>query len=465
MVYPKVGETFMTETIHIYHTNDIHSHFENWPKIHHFLQEKKTEHARDGEEVFLFDIGDHVDRWHPYTEATLGKGNIQLLNDLGYTAATIGNNEGITLPHQDLDSLYQDAAFDLILANLYTESRNQRPSWTIPRKIYQTKQGVKIGVTAVTANFNKLYTVLGWHISDPFSELTNQLAALKKEADIIVLLSHLGIHDDEKIAELYPEIDIILGGHTHHVLQNGRRINHSLLAAGGKHGHYVGYVHLRLDTDIKKTVEKDAILFETKKLEAPRSEQEEIQWFEEEGKALMDHPIAMLPDTMTTEWFKESKLPSYLCEALAEWCETDCAFLQSGLVMGSLQKGVVTDYNVHRVLPHPINPCSFNLSGKDLESVILQTLNPDWPEWELKGLGFRGEILGIFVYQNIKIDKKTKEIFIKGKKLDRNKEYTLATIDMYTFGHFFPELYKLPKKYFMPEFLRDVLKWKLSKEY
>jgi hypothetical protein len=43
--------------------------------------------------------------------------------------------------------------------------------------------------------------------------------------------------------------------------------------------------------------------------------------------------------------------------------------------------------------------------------------------------------------------------------------YKLGTIDMYTFGHFFPELYLADKKYFLPEFLRDVMEWKLKKEY
>ena len=44
-----------------------------------------------------FDIGDYVDRSHPFTEGTIGKGNTQLLNEAGYDAVTIGNNEGITM--------------------------------------------------------------------------------------------------------------------------------------------------------------------------------------------------------------------------------------------------------------------------------------------------------------------------------------------------------------------------------
>ena len=42
---------------------------------------------------------------------------------------------------------------------------------------------------------------------------------------MIVVLSHLGINDDEKMAEDFPEIDIILGAHTHHVLHQGKLVN------------------------------------------------------------------------------------------------------------------------------------------------------------------------------------------------------------------------------------------------
>lgn len=107
----------MIEQVHIYHTNDIHSHFENWPKISSFLnKERKLYGYKADENFFLFDIGDHADRWHPYTEGTLGKGNVRLLNELDYTAVTIGNNEGITLAHDELDTLYEDAAFDVLIA-------------------------------------------------------------------------------------------------------------------------------------------------------------------------------------------------------------------------------------------------------------------------------------------------------------------------------------------------------------
>ena len=85
------------ETIHIFHTNDVHSHLQYWPRMQGFLEAQRTFLAQLGEASFLFDIGDFIDRSNLYTEATLGKGNVSLLNEAQYDVVTIGNNEGITL--------------------------------------------------------------------------------------------------------------------------------------------------------------------------------------------------------------------------------------------------------------------------------------------------------------------------------------------------------------------------------
>src|SRR3954452_5996333 len=140
------------ETIHIFHTNDFHSHFEHWPRIEHFLLTKKEYHHTKGEEFFLFDVGDFIDRWHPYSEATKGRSNIELLNKIGYTAVTIGNNEGVNLPHEDLDHLYDLADFDVLNANLYNADGSY-PNWLKPYKVYSTTKGTRIGVVGLTAYF------------------------------------------------------------------------------------------------------------------------------------------------------------------------------------------------------------------------------------------------------------------------------------------------------------------------
>ena len=46
------------ERVHIYHTNDLHSHFENWPRIEAYLAQQQKAHQEQKENVFTFDIGD-----------------------------------------------------------------------------------------------------------------------------------------------------------------------------------------------------------------------------------------------------------------------------------------------------------------------------------------------------------------------------------------------------------------------
>ena len=89
------------ENIVLLHTNDLHSHLENWPKIRRFIDQKKRENEKKGITTITVDLGDFTDRWHPLSEATNGQANVELMNEVGYDAATIGNNEGCLLYTSD----------------------------------------------------------------------------------------------------------------------------------------------------------------------------------------------------------------------------------------------------------------------------------------------------------------------------------------------------------------------------
>ena len=161
--------------------------------------------------------------------------------------------------------------------------------------------------------------------------------------------------------------------------------------------------------------------------------------------------------------FQETELSQILCRALREWCDADCAFINGGLILGPLS-GTVTAYDLLTICPHPINPCKIHLTGKELKEVLLETKDENWSHRQIAGLGFRGTIMGISVYDGITFNENN-VIFINGKEINLEENYTLAIPDMFTFGHFFKEIFPNKKKeYFLPEFLRDLLKWKLEKQ-
>ena len=116
------------EKLTILHTNDLHSHLENWPKIRRYLDSRRQA-LQESSGVLTVDLGDFVDRWHPLTEATNGKANIRLMNEAHYDVATIGNKEGIGNSKAELNHLYDEADFQVLLANLY-DPKTQMPALT-----------------------------------------------------------------------------------------------------------------------------------------------------------------------------------------------------------------------------------------------------------------------------------------------------------------------------------------------
>lgn len=457
----------MEEVIHIYHTNDLHSHLEHWPSIHKLLAERRRWHEEAGDEVLIFDIGDHVDRWHPLSDATRGKANCRLLNEAGYDAATIGNNEGITLPFEDLDSMYLEKSFEMLVANLYKPD-GSRPAWAKPYHVYISKKGTRIGVIGVTVNFSRFYEQLGWKLADPIDELKKCLAELKGKTDIMILLSHLGIHDDELIAGMFPEIDVILGGHTHHILHEGKDVGSTLLAGAGKHGFYTGHVTVKVHEHSKQIINKRAILYDMNEAEKAENEMQLAEGYYAEGKRLMAKTVAFLPGELQANPLESSVLSKMLTQALREWCDADCAFMNAGMLLHGLNSGEVSQYDLLEICPHPINPCTIRLSGAELKEVLLQTRDEKWPHMQIKGLGFRGTVMGVMEYDGIEFQKahNVQQILINGAPLDAKKYYVLAIPDMFTFGRFFPEISRAEnKKYWLPEFLRNLLEWKISSIY
>ncbi|HEU5139436.1 MAG TPA: bifunctional UDP-sugar hydrolase/5'-nucleotidase [Bacillales bacterium] len=455
----------MQKTFRIYHTNDIHSHFQHWSQIAAYLQDGKQRCRLQNKPFLQFDIGDHLDRFHPMTEGSAGRGNVRLLNEAGYDAITIGNNEGITLPKSQLEHLYDDANFPVLVANLFDDN-GQRPRKMKPYELFSLENGVTVAAIGITTRFKAFYEPLGWQIRDPLDMLSDLIEEVRSQADVVVLLSHMGYFIDQQIARDFEGIDIILGGHTHHLLKQGRNVKGTTIIQAGKFGHYLGETEVTYDTETKQIVacEANCVL-----IEHYRSDIETESLLKEltlEGQAELQVPVAELQKPLSVSWFEESEFANLLAEALKEWCEADLGMANAGIVLESLPKGPVSKEDLHRICPHPINPCKLILTGSELREVARQSLTTEMKHLEIKGLGFRGKVLGVMAYSGLEMETKdgrVRSIRINGEPLQSKSEYEVATLDMYTFGKIFPGFTEKKKKYFLPEMLRDLLAWKLSR--
>ncbi|TSI06836.1 bifunctional UDP-sugar hydrolase/5'-nucleotidase [Lysinibacillus sp. BW-2-10] len=444
----------MLETIHIFHTNDIHSHFEYWIRMQKYIKEQRLEYAKCGEASFLVDIGDHLDRSNIFTEATLGKGNVKLLNEAEYDVVTIGNNEGITLSYDELYTLYDEAQFEVIVANI-EPIQGEKPKWLKPYTILQTKYGTTIGVVAATARFDAFYEELNWHVTEPRQKIIDIVNQLKEQVDIVVCLSHLGITEDELLAAECPSIDVIFGAHTHHLFEQGKVVNNVLLTGCGKFGMYTGHLTLQFNHTTRTLTKKDEIAIENALLPELNEEGLFLTELREQGKQLLQTPIFETKKFYNKEWFHYSNLSTLFAEAILDFTKADCTMFNAGILLDDLKKGTITKYDIHKIFPHPINLCVIELTGTELKEVYLQAQNQDWPMLELKGLGFRGTIFGKMLTYQFSMNRH-RELLINNKVALPDQTYKLATLDMFTFGYFFPNFKYAKKQYLLPMFLRDI---------
>ena len=457
------------EKIVLLHTNDLHSHLENWPKIRRFIEQKKRENEKkENTTTITVDLGDFVDRWHPLSEATDGQANVELMNNVGYDAVTIGNNEGVGNAKDQLNHLYDQANFDILLDNLFDKHLLQPPKWAKKYKIIETPQQTKIGLLALTAPFPLTYSPNGWDIRNPYDILPELVEELRPKVDILVLMSHLGIQDDRQIAQELPSIDVILGSHTHHLLIDGQIVNGVQLAAAGKYGQYVGEVHLTVD-EHKNIIQKSARAIPTETMMTfIEDEQESHDYLTKGHELLAAKKVAKLPYDLSVDIFAEHSFIYEALEAVKYRGQTQGAMLNSGLFLTGLPAGLINQDQLHTALPHPMHLLNVTLKGRDLIRLVLEIEKNRafLRNYPIRGMGFRGKIFGQVVYSGISYDAVNHQVHWLNQPIDNERRYTFTTVDHFMFVPFFPTIEIAGENEFLfPEFIRSVVGEYLNAHY
>lgn len=457
------------EKIVLLHTNDLHSHLENWPKIRRFIEQKKRENEKkENTTTITVDLGDFVDRWHPLSEATDGQANVELMNNVGYDAVTIGNNEGVGNAKDQLNHLYDQANFDILLDNLFDKHLLQPPKWAKKYKIIETPQQTKIGLLALTAPFPLTYSPNGWDIRNPYDILPELVEELRPKVDILVLMSHLGIQDDRQIAQELPSIDVILGSHTHHLLIDGQIVNGVQLAAAGKYGQYVGEVHLTVD-EHKNIIQKSARAIPTETMMTFIEDEQESQDYLTKGHELLAaKKVAKLPYDLSVDIFAEHSFIYEALEAVKYRGQTQGAMLNSGLFLTGLPSGLINQDQLHTALPHPMHLLNVTLKGSDLIRLVLEIEKNRafLRNYPIRGMGFRGKIFGQVVYSGISYDAVNHQVHWLNQPIDNERRYTFTTVDHFMFVPFFPTIEIAGENEFLfPEFIRSVVGEYLNAHY
>jgi 5'-nucleotidase len=244
------------------HFNDLHGRFDQLPRLFTLIQRVRISAQQSGSQSLLLEAGDSSAREVWESKTTQGRANFALLEAMGVQANVLGNAEIQLGGREALAKLVASVQFPVLAANLLDLADPTQPAVPKLKASHLIElNGFIVGFVGVTAAYHDDYEALGYRADDPLQTLPREIAALKAQgAKLIILLSHLGVRlpdeepkptllTDDKIAAAFPEIGVIVGGHSHSVLQEPLVIGETLIVQAGSHGRYLGQLDLTLDPD------------------------------------------------------------------------------------------------------------------------------------------------------------------------------------------------------------------------
>ena len=121
-----------------------------------------------------------------------------------------------------------------------------------PPYILKTLSGVRVAVIGLIGpdafEYMNPGEIEGISVADPVKKMQSYMPELRNQADLVVVLSHLGDEGDVALAECMPGIDVIVGGHTQVLFWEPLKVGETFIVQAGPDGEYVGRLDLKVDS-------------------------------------------------------------------------------------------------------------------------------------------------------------------------------------------------------------------------
>jgi 5'-nucleotidase/UDP-sugar diphosphatase len=406
-------------TLTILHTNDTHSHIEQFAGSGATCSE---EQATAGECVggvarratkiaelmgtatnpILVDAGDQFQGSLYYTQYR-GDEAAEFMPLLGYQAMAIGNHEFDDGP-ANLAAFIDKVGLPVLSANIYATGDSDLAGKILPFTVLDVN-GEQVGVIGLTTDTTPFSSSPGDTVA--FGEYVAALEPVIAELDAqgvnkIVLLSHIGYADDQALAAAIDGIDVIVGGHSHTLLSNtiegasgpyptvvdspsGAPV---LIVQAESYGKYLGNLEVAFDADgVASTWQGEPILLDASVAEDPDVLARVAvlaQPLEELRTTIVGQSEVDLDGSRDSCRFGECTMGNLIADAML-WATqndgTQVAIENGGGIRASLPAGDITMGGVLEVLPFGNMLATFGLKGSDLllalENGVGRAENPD----------------------------------------------------------------------------------------
>ena len=316
-----------------------------------------------------------------------GISTIEITNYLAPDVVALGNHEfDYGLPH--LLFLEKMANFPIVNANLYIKKYHKRLmkpyliikkagfdilfTGIITEKVMDSIKQDKLISSFVTLN----------EASEEVGRITN--AYKNDDIDLTILLTHIGFESDIKLAKLLkPEwgVDIIIGGHSHTILEKPAKVNNILIAQAGVGSDQIGRFDIVVDDDTNSIIDYQWQLIPIdNKLAMP---DKEVQKFINSFKNTVDRKystmVCKFSEALThLKREEETSLGNLIADAFAENAKCDVMLVGSGSIRVKKMGPLVTLKDLLTCFPYDDSLNRYAIYGSNLKKIfayILRTEN------------------------------------------------------------------------------------------
>jgi 2',3'-cyclic-nucleotide 2'-phosphodiesterase (5'-nucleotidase family) len=367
----------------IIHTNDFHGHIaeENEYAGAARLAAFVSQVRRENKAVLVLDAGDAISGT-PVSTLFKGLPIFEVLNQVGYDVATLGNHE-FDHGYEQIALFRETVNHPIISANAYSPTGELIAD--APALILEI-EGIQIGIIGlITDNTPAMISPIGNRgisFAPPVDVLRGMVKALRPNVDLLMVLSHVGHQPEIELVTQVPGVDILIGGHSHSLVEKPVHINDSWVAQANRYGSHVGFIKVTVDTDKNQIVEFEGELIPANKLpEADKKVAGLVLQWEQKVSALVDFEIAT-----THREIDGAELQRFLESILAKAANVPLGFYNPGGIRDKIRSGSITARHIWNIEPFGNNLVTLTTSGEvarrifDMEGIKhprSSSINPD----------------------------------------------------------------------------------------
>jgi len=431
------GHSHRLRSVSILHTNDMHGRLDAMARLSTFSRQIRRDAAAEGCETLLWDAGDAADRSIQICGATKGALFPGILNAMGYTLQAMGNAISLTYGPQAMAKIGAGSSFPILAANC-RDGEGPLIEGIHEFQIIPLQNGLTMGVIGLTSPLNGVYEDFGLHLPD-FVLVARRLVSTLREqgASVIIVLSHLGLPDDRKLADEVDGIDVIIGAHTHDRLERGEERNGVLIAQAGHYAQAIGRVDLSLDVEYGRVASKKARVLDVPSDMPPDpAVVDAIKAAEQELSTILAEKIGEISDRLDVNYYRECGLGDLAADALRDRMKADAAMIAGGQFRADIPAGELTLGVLDAACFSTANPFLSEVPGTQILDALERGLDPAINTFKHHGL--RGAPIGIPQISGMVVEyarnaptgPRVRHVLVNGEPLDPGRSYRVAHTDM-----------------------------------